>query len=284
MKDKRIWVVIGCILIIGTGVTHYTEYYVKSQSAAVTETQAPSGDVPADSPSPDLSALPQDGITDGEARAVPSGRSREAAAPDSVSGPGGAADGHTVNGSEEADTKGSSDRADTGETPPNQALAEGDAPDQEVPMSPLTSAKGSGAKSGSQVDYRQRLMDLDTQIQKMREQETDSNVYSIKTSAETELKMWESEVNTIYNALIGVLTPDEAARLAADQQEWMKNRDSDAANRSDKSNPSVESLGYAATLVSLTRERAYDLAGWYEKATGSGTDSGEEAPPAAGVP
>ena len=29
MKDKRIWIVIICILVIGTGVTHYTKYYVK---------------------------------------------------------------------------------------------------------------------------------------------------------------------------------------------------------------------------------------------------------------
>ena len=35
MKDKRIWIVIGCILFIGTGVTHYTKYYVNSQGAAM---------------------------------------------------------------------------------------------------------------------------------------------------------------------------------------------------------------------------------------------------------
>ena len=35
MKDKRIWIVIGCILVIGTGVTHYTKYYVNSQGAAM---------------------------------------------------------------------------------------------------------------------------------------------------------------------------------------------------------------------------------------------------------
>ena len=35
MKEKRIWIVIGCILVIGTGVTHYTKYYVNSQGAAM---------------------------------------------------------------------------------------------------------------------------------------------------------------------------------------------------------------------------------------------------------
>ena len=31
MTDKRVWIVIGCILVIGSGVTFYTNSYVRSQ-------------------------------------------------------------------------------------------------------------------------------------------------------------------------------------------------------------------------------------------------------------
>ena len=93
-------------------------------------------------------------------------------------------------------------------------------PVEQMPISPLTGAKENGAKTVPAIDYRQRLMDLDSQIQKMREQETDSNVYSIKTSAETELRMWEGELNSIYNALLELLPQEDAARLASEQQEW----------------------------------------------------------------
>ncbi len=34
MKDKRIWIVIGCILVIGSGVTYYTNSYVRSQAGS----------------------------------------------------------------------------------------------------------------------------------------------------------------------------------------------------------------------------------------------------------
>ncbi len=132
-----------------------------------------------------------------------------------------------------------------------------------VPISPLTGARVREEKAALVSDYRQRLEDLDNQIQKMREEdaaESASNVYSIKTSAETELKLWEGEMGTIYNGLLELLSQEDAAALAAEQQEWLKNRDLKAAEGTVR-NSSVESLGYAATLVSLTRDR---LISWLE--------------------
>lgn len=95
---------------------------------------------------------------------------------------------------------------------------------EDMPISPLTGARTREYKTNLMVDYRKRLEDLDTQILKMREEETDSNVYSIKTSAETELKLWEGELNSIYNALMEMLSQEDAAKLASEQQEWLKNR------------------------------------------------------------
>ena len=53
----------------------------------------------------------------------------------------------------------------------------------------------------------------------MQEQERDPNVYSIKTSAETEVKMWDRELNAVYNALLGILPQEEAEELAKEQKE-----------------------------------------------------------------
>ena len=145
-----------------------------------------------------------------------------------------------------------------------------------MPISPLTGAKENGAKTVPAIDYRQRLMDLDSQIQKMREQETDSNVYSIKTSAETELRMWEGELNSIYNALLELLPQEDAARLASEQQEWLKTRETRAAENTGKSGGSVDRIGYSATMASLTRDRAYELAGRYEQANGLPAQEEEE--------
>lgn len=285
MKDKRIWIVIGCILAIGTGVTHYTQAYVKSQAAVVAESGAPASDIPPDLPSADLSSEEQEGgaaapAGTAAASAASPGRSRAVAPPPAGTVEGNAASAPAEEGGLTAGRPAALEGGGVKES--DQIYSEGDAPGKDVPMSPLTGARSGGGKTGRTVDYKQRLMDLDAQIQRIRKQDTDSNVYSMKTSAETEFKMWESEVNTIYNALLAILTEDEAAGLAADQQEWLKNRDVNAAESSGRNSPSVEGVGYAATLASLTRERAYELAGWYEEAAGTATPTGEAAPAAKG--
>lgn len=141
------------------------------------------------------------------------------------------------------------------------ALEETTAADE--PISPLVGARPAERSSGSGTDYRQRLEDLDAQIERIQKEEQESNVYSIITSAESELKMWESELNTIYTALLAALSQEDAAGLAQEQQEWMQNREAKAAESSGKGG-SMESLGYAAALVSITRDRAYELVERYE--------------------
>ena len=46
----------------------------------------------------------------------------------------------------------------------------------------------------------------------------------------------------------------------------MQNREARAAECTGKAGGSVENLGYAAALVSLTRDRAYELADRYDAA------------------
>ena len=154
------------------------------------------------------------------------------------------------------------------------------ASEKDMPISPLTGARTREYKASLLVDYRKRLEDLDTQILKMREEETDSNVYSIKTSAETELKLWEGELNSIYNALMEMLSQGDAAKLASEQQEWLKNRDARAAESSGRNSGSMEGISYAATLASLTRDRAYELAGRYEEANGVFYEEEDSSQPA----
>lgn len=284
MKDKRIWIVIGCILVIGTGVTHYTKYYVNSQETVINEmTEALAYEEAPGAPSPASSSEVRHGEAKGSGDrkaaadvSAPAGRSLSTA-PSSeqeelLSAAPAAAEAEmeaetSADGQMAAGTAADGETAVSGETAA-MIYSMDEAPAEAVPISPLTGARMPEEKNSLSVDYRQRLEDLDTQIQRIREQETDSNVYSIKTSAETELKMWEGELNTIYNALLELLPQEEAAGLASEQQEWMKNRDTKAAESSGRNSGSVESVNYAATLVSLTRERAYELAGRYEKANG----------------
>lgn len=313
MKDKRIWIVIGCILVIGSGVTYHTNSYVRSQvegvqitaqtglgtgaSGGISAGAALAASLPAGGVIPETAAygLPEVALDEAE-------RSEGALASPRMTDPGMGTDSQPpgsdspVSGSIAADSDAAYAAAEDGSAQDSQtetaqaeavileagpeaaafgipgAAAARNSGASEVPISPLTGAKISSREERTTLitDYRQRLEDLDNQIQKMREEdtaETSSNVYSIRTSAETELKLWEGELGTIYNALLEMLSQEDAAALAAEQQEWLKNREVKAAEGSVR-NGSVERLGYAAVLVSLTRERAYELVGRYEEANG----------------
>lgn len=302
MTDKRVWIVIGCILVIGSGVTFYTNSYVRSQvsggqmiSRAGSDWWNPgaggqSGDISIregaattsekDSPisetapsaendmlsdtSAGIGGRPPGSLPAGEAL-EPNGRMAEEAAGPSEQGPAVAETAVMAEDGLLADEA--------------AAVAEDGAAAAPVPISPLTGVRPRDEKTALVTDYRQRLKDLDNQIQKMRKEDrtdSSSNVYSIKTSAQTELKLWEGELNSIYNALLEMLSREDAAALAAEQQEWLKKRDLKAAECTSKTDSSVEGLGYAATLVSLTRERAYELAGKYEEANGIVVEREEE--------
>ena len=310
MRDKRIWIVIACILVIGSGLTKYTHSFVSrsggSAGGEAAVSMAAAGEYPAalaDS-SPAASALEQEAAAQAGGGQGPGLQSRMAPGPGEASdqaaageagtlasvqvsaAPGqetaAAADGEAVPeaaafGAAPATASPKTAGGDSASESPDDAGTEGTAADiaadaasapeettaADEPISPLVGARPAERSSGSGTDYRQRLEDLDAQIERIQKEEQESNVYSIITSAESELKMWESELNTIYTALLAALSQEDAAGLAQEQQEWMQNREAKAAESSGKGG-SMESLGYAAALVSITRDRAYELVERYE--------------------
>ena len=310
MRDKRIWIVIACILVIGSGLTKYTHSFVsRSGGSAGGEAAVPmaaAGEYPAalaDS-SPAASALEQEAAAQAGGGQGPGLQSRMAPGPGEASDQAAAVEAGTLASVQESAAPGQETAAaadgeavpeaaafgaapataspktaggDSASESPDDAGTEGTAADiaadaasapeettaADEPISPLVGARPAERSSGSGTDYRQRLEDLDAQIERIQKEEQESNVYSIITSAESELKMWESELNTIYTALLAALSQEDAAGLAQEQQEWMQNREAKAAESSGKGG-SMESLGYAAALVSITRDRAYELVERYE--------------------
>lgn len=293
MKDKRIWVVIGCILVLGSTVTYYTSSYIKDRSgsaAAMTMAAKETGiQELVQTARPDTVRGPEEAASSEEGKDIPeaeSGTISEAAAAavpglpeeSAIAEDRGAAQKKAVAAeaaviSEDAMPKeaGSSIARSSG-AGPGERMAD---IQQEEPISPLSGGTALEETTTADSDYVQRLKDLDTQIQKIRSEETDSNVYSIKTSAETELKMWEAELSTVYNALLTQLSEEEAAKLAKEQQDWLYTRDRSAAENSQKGSSSIEPIGYAATMVKLTRERAYELAERYKDTAKVARDGAE---------
>lgn len=253
MKDRRVWVIIGCILAAGIAITSYTSSVVKTQQES--EIQVLSGDA-AEKAVGAAAVLQQDAPqksqdkleekvkeeTGTQALKTPireTGNDAEMQEPQAV--PQAAAKDESVTEPEKEEN--------------TQVQAEADPDTQSADRE--TDKNAVLAESSDQESYTDRLKNLDSQIQKMREHETDSNVYSAKTSAETELKMWDGELSVVYNALLEALPKEEALNLANEEKDWLKKRESDAADSSGKTG---NGLSYASSMVDQTRERAYELA------------------------
>lgn len=238
MKDRRIWVIIGCILVVGLAITSYTSSVVKKApqeqkiqvlSEATVETAVENDAAP-------LQAVPQE--DQGKMRMEDPGQTETAGA--------------RIRSEKETEDRAAEEtETEESNSSENQVQVQAAGPLDEGSEPVLHDAEP------EQESYTDRLKNLDSQIQKMQEQETDSNVYSAKTSAETQLKMWDGELSAIYNALLEALPQEEAQSLANEERDWLKKRESDAADSSGKSG---NSLSYASSMVNQTRERAYELA------------------------
>ena len=113
--------------------------------------------------------------------------------------------------------------------------------------------------------YKKRLLDLDAQIQKNRDSQTISNGNnSAKSEASNELKLWDSELNGIYNDILDRLDREGSEKLVEAQRTWLKERDNLAMEAARNSaGGSRESVDYTASLTESTRQRAYELVELY---------------------
>lgn len=109
-----------------------------------------------------------------------------------------------------------------------------------------------------------RLQDLDKQIEKNHAGEADATANARKAAADNELRLWESEISRILEALAGVLDEEQKTELMNDQKQWMIDRDSAAAAASKKQiGSTLEELEYTIALADSARERAYELVSVY---------------------
>jgi len=168
----------------------------------------------------------------------------------------------------------------------NRALAEDQAEDAEgspllceepsyESISPLDTVPADKAEKEAvltevQSYYKKRLLDLDSQIEKNRKSQQLSGLnFSARSAASNELKLWDGELNAIYNAVLERLDQERSELLVAEQRVWMKERDSLAMEAAKNSAGSTsESVEYTASLAESTRLRAYELVEEYAEELG----------------
>lgn len=275
-RNRGIWIVIGSILVIGILVTFATFSFVKSKDST-TNSSVVSG-YSEDSPlskeekaagSDTVRQISPDIMMQKEVQKKSAAVETEASSESTTS----------EENSENAqlqDTQGpmmkralmaepAAGDTDTSEESETQSVG----PEPVItPITPDSKAKTAQAAAPDEsADYfKKHFKELDAQIKKMREDSADSNTYSMKALADKELKLWNREQNTIYEAISESLPEDSKRKLEASQQSWIKDRDLKAEEAAKKySGGSLEELEYTASLAESTRERAYELVTEYEE-------------------
>ena len=149
---------------------------------------------------------------------------------------------------------------------PQETAAESAAAETEEPSVSLRSAQAP-EESAETEDYRtqlariqERLVQVEAQIARIRSSDTDSNVYNVKNLAQSELKIWERELDAVYDLLMDSLREEEAEELKKEQQSWLEKASNDAREAaSKKSGGSMESVEYTAAMAEAARARVYEL-------------------------
>jgi len=139
----------------------------------------------------------------------------------------------------------------------------GSIPDN-APISPLTGGSSRGLAAADETmtlgDYQKRLEEIDTLVTNMKESDVISNTDSISNIADYEYRLWDAELNRIYQAIMGAMTQEEAEQLRTEERGWLKVRDQAANQAASKyKGGTMERLEYTASMAFSTRERAYEL-------------------------
>ncbi|MGN0986609.1 MAG: lysozyme inhibitor LprI family protein [Otoolea sp.] len=138
-----------------------------------------------------------------------------------------------------------------------------DAAGEETVLSPLAAAPGSSVSEEALTaeDYRKKLEDVDRIVKDLRETDGTANTTdSVKNIAEYEYRLWDTELNRVYQAVISAMSENEAEKLRSEERQWIRSRDQMAKQAAAKlKGGTMESLEYTASLSVSTRERAYEL-------------------------
>lgn len=232
-RNYGIWYAIAVIMVIGVVTTSYTNKLVKSQQTVDTASTASAQEAVAlseEEDSEENTAKQDVQVMAGRAAALPS--EETAVSQETVQSP-----------------------LSPAETVPEQKAA--------------IAAYGAGAQDSTEItgyqQYETRLAELDAQIKRMRDEETNSTTNAMKTTAEAELKLWDTELNLLYNTIMDDLDKEEASQLIQQERAWMKDRDALAVTAAKKfGGGTMEGLEYTASLADSTRKRVYELAASYK--------------------
>lgn len=122
-----------------------------------------------------------------------------------------------------------------------------------------------GASSGTAEDYRNRLGEIENTIQNLENSGSANTTDAMREAVAYEYRLWDAELNQIYQAIMAVLPDEETDTLRGLERRWIRERDTAAKQAAERyKGGTMENVEYTASLANSTRDRAYELLDLYE--------------------
>lgn len=132
------------------------------------------------------------------------------------------------------------------------------------PAGGASSGTGAGADRTAE-DYRNRLGEIENTIQNLENSGSANTTDAMREAVAHEYRLWDAELNQIYQAIMAVLPDEEADTLRGRERRWIRERDTAAKQAAERyKGGTMENVEYTASLANSTRDRAYELLDLYE--------------------
>lgn len=115
--------------------------------------------------------------------------------------------------------------------------------------------------SGRYEEFRKKFRETEETLERLQSgRPGDERSVTRKNQAVSELRYWETQLNSLYSCIMAVLPRDEAEALAREQQEWRRRRDEKASAlaRGSAGGPE-QGAEYTRVQAKATKARAYEL-------------------------
>ena len=115
--------------------------------------------------------------------------------------------------------------------------------------------------AGPSVNVRRKFRETEETLDRLQSgRPGDERSVTRKNQAVSELRYWETQLNSLYSCIMAARPQNEAETLAREQQDWRRKRDekASAAARESAGNPE-QSAEYTRIQAEATKDRAYEL-------------------------
>ena len=132
------------------------------------------------------------------------------------------------------------------------------------PAEGASSGTGAGSDRTAE-DYRNRLGEIENTIQNLENSGSANTTDAMREAVTYEYRLWDAELNQIYQAIMAVLPDEETDTLRGRERRWIRERDTAAKQAAERyKGGTMENVEYTASLANSTRDRAYELLDLYE--------------------